>query len=407
MEQKPNTNNTKWLDFLRKVSIFEHSNEENLQKIADVLIEREVESGITLFHKGDAAESMFIIQKGKVKVHDGDYVFSTLDNGYIFGEYALFDKETRSASVTTIDKCRFLELTRKDFDALIDKNITIVRAITRVLTSRIRTMNELEEKLGQSYREIHHQKEEIEKQKQQLQLQNIELRKLNLEKNYLIDVVAHDLRNPLTSNTCAIELLATNSEEFSEEQNEYLGLMKNSVNRMTSIINKILDNQVIDAETVKLELDHHDISLILKEVHSQFKEIATRKKITVIQITEPLFAFIDKSYTAQIFENLISNAIKFSPKGSTIYIKVFEYKGFIRFEIKDEGPGIPPQDMKILFSRYQKLSAKPTDGEKSTGLGLSIVKKYVEAMKGEVWCESTLGQGSKFIVIFEQSTPLK
>ncbi len=394
------------LDFLRDVLIFEQTSERNLKIIAEKLIRREESAGTTLFRKNDEGESMFIIQEGRVRIHDGDYTFSELFEGDIFGEYALFDKEKRSASVSCMDDSVLLELKRVDFDQLIHENINIVRGITRALTSRIRHMNELEEKLASSYREIQKQKDEIEKQKQQLQMQNIELKKLNLEKNYLIDVVAHDLRNPLTSNRCAIEMMQGEMETLSVDQQEYIKLMNSSVNRMSDIINKILDNQVIEKKEVKLETARHDLSAILKEVHQHFKEVANRKKISIILITESLHAEVDKSYTAQIFENLISNAVKFSPQGANIYIKLFEYKGFIRFEVRDEGPGIAPRDMKILFTRYQKLSAQPTGGEKSTGLGLSIVKKYVEAMKGEVWCESKPGDGATFIVIFEKAESL-
>src|SRR5690606_20865488 len=116
---------------------------------------------------------------------------------------------------------------------------------------------------------------------------------------------------------------------------------------------------------------------------------------------------VDQFYTKHIFENLISNAIKFSPVGKNVYVHLYYEDEKLKVEIKDEGPGISPEDMKKIFRKYQKLSARPTAGERSTGLGLSIVKKYVDLMNGKVWCKSTLGQGSTFIVEFNKvKTPV-
>ena len=104
----------------------------------------------------------------------------------------------------------------------------------------------------------------------------------------------------------------------------------------------------------------------------------------------------------QVFENLISNAIKFSPPHKAVKVILAKDNGKARAEIIDEGPGLTEEDKKKVFGKFQRLSAKPTGGEHSTGLGLSIVKKYVEAMNGKVWCESEHGKGANFIVEFNR-----
>ena len=113
-------------------------------------------------------------------------------------------------------------------------------------------------------------------------------------------------------------------------------------------------------------------------------------------------AVLDKSLIVQIIDNLLSNAIKFSNHNSNVFVTLRDEDQTIRFEIYDEGPGIMEEDKPQLFQKFQKLNARPTDGESSTGLGLSIVKKYVEAMKGKVWYESEFGKGAKFIVEFNK-----
>ena len=106
----------------------------------------------------------------------------------------------------------------------------------------------------------------------------------------------------------------------------------------------------------------------------------------------------DTTQLVQIMDNLVSNAVKYSPSGKNIYVRVYQVDSRVRAEIKDEGPGISAEDQKRLFGKFARLSARPTAGEHSTGLGLAIVKRLVESMKGKVWCESHPGQGAAFIV---------
>ena len=94
----------------------------------------------------------------------------------------------------------------------------------------------------------------------------------------------------------------------------------------------------------------------------------------------------------------MSNAVKYSPPGKNIHVRLKKLPEVIRCEVQDEGPGLSAEDQKKLFGKFARLSAKPTGGEHATGLGLSIVKKLVEAMNGQVWCESEPGEGAKFVV---------
>ena len=129
--------------------------------------------------------------------------------------------------------------------------------------------------------------------------------------------------------------------------------------------------------------------------------VATEKSIVICEdLSSDAIAIVDRGYADQVFENLLSNAIKFSPQNKKVYVSVVKKNGRIVAKVKDEGPGLSDDDKKKLFGKYQKLSAKPTGNETSTGLGLSIVKKFVEAMQGEIWCESTAGEGASFFVAF-------
>ncbi len=111
----------------------------------------------------------------------------------------------------------------------------------------------------------------------------------------------------------------------------------------------------------------------------------------------------DANVMLQVFENLLSNAIKYSPPGKSIFVRLRRAVTGIRCEVQDEGPGLNAEDQRKLFGKFARLSAKPTGGEHATGLGLSIVKRMVEAMDGKVSCESEPGHGATFIVEFPRA----
>jgi signal transduction histidine kinase len=236
---------------------------------------------------------------------------------------------------------------------------------------------------------------------QQIQAQNLELNALNHEKNEMIGIVAHDLKNPLTSAMSITELFA--SEEITEDQKVYLDLITKSLNRMNGLVAKILEIKVLESSSLKINNSKVDLKQVTEQVISALKIQSDNKNIRIVPDLDEVVASLDRSLMVQIIDNLLSNAIKFSNHNTVVHITLKEENQTIRFEIDDQGPGIMEEDKPHLFQKFRKLNAQPTDGESSTGLGLSIVKKYVEAMKGKVWCESEFGHGATFIVEFRKN----
>ena len=241
----------------------------------------------------------------------------------------------------------------------------------------------------------------LSKKNKQIQTQNLELNSLNIEKNELIGIVAHDLKNPLTSALSVAELFS--NEKISEEQNEYLGVILRSLNRMNSLVTKILEIKVLESSSLKINNSEVDLKQVTEQVISALKIQSDSKNISIEADLDESTTAIDKSLLVQILDNLLSNAIKFSNHNSKVSVTLKDENQKIRIEVDDEGPGIMAEDKPRLFQKFQKLRARPTGGESSTGLGLSIVQKYVEAMKGKVWCESEFGHGAKFIVEFNKN----
>jgi signal transduction histidine kinase len=150
-----------------------------------------------------------------------------------------------------------------------------------------------------------------------------------------------------------------------------------------------------------------DLPVLLKKVTASFDKLAARKNITLDARLDHEGFLIkgDSVFLTEIAENLLSNALKFSYPGKTVQVTITESDAGIQLCVQDEGPGVTMEDHDKLFQKFQRLSAQPTDGERSTGLGLSIVKKYVELMNGKVWCESGAGKGAKFCVEFPRLKP--
>ena len=197
-------------------------------------------------------------------------------------------------------------------------------------------------------------------------------------------------------------ILKSESDNLDEEQVQCITVIEKSINRMNDMINRLLDIRKIEDKISELKLEKVNLRKVIKDVNNNLSNEINRKQINLSIEAEELYAQVDPDYAVQVFENLLSNAIKFSPPQKEVKVILAKDNGKARAEIKDEGPGFTDEDKKKIFGKFQRLSAKPTGGEQSTGLGLSIVKKYVEAMNGKVWCESEQGKGANFIVEFNR-----
>ncbi|WP_109300974.1 sensor histidine kinase [Aquimarina sp. AU474] len=239
--------------------------------------------------------------------------------------------------------------------------------------------------------------------------QNEELVNLNKEKDMLVNVVAHDLRTPLSHIRLLIQLIDVTSLHLTNDQKSYLTEIDNSADRLKQMIGRILNIHALETNRVKLMSQVIDLVELVNYVVRCFRLTAEEKEIEMIITSESgnHFVEVDKNYMIQVLENLVSNAIKFSERGSKVILHVKSYEDRTYVVVEDQGPGISEEDQKKLFGRFQKLSAQPTEGEASIGLGLSIVKKYIESMNGEIHCESELDVGTKFIISFESKDHLE
>ncbi len=242
-------------------------------------------------------------------------------------------------------------------------------------------------------------KDEHEGYRKIVEAQNLQLQKLNEEKNELIGIVSHDLRSPLKRIKGLLNLLVQDPGTLSMDQLNIVNKAKDVAEQNVDLVSRILDIQSIESSE-KIRLQKINIFDILSPIVKSFEEGAANKKIKLLQspLSGNVMVSVNEDYTKQIFENLLSNSLKFSYPESSVYITLRSTKHHVYIAVKDEGQGLDEEDQKKLFKKFQKLSAQPTSGEQSSGLGLSIVKKYVDAMNGTISCESQKGKGAEFIV---------
>ncbi|HEY0680255.1 MAG TPA: HAMP domain-containing sensor histidine kinase [Chitinophagaceae bacterium] len=242
----------------------------------------------------------------------------------------------------------------------------------------------------------------LERSANLLEEKNNKLESLNDEKNRFMAMAAHDLNNPLTTVYLLIESLRRKAENFTVAQKEKLLVMQESVNRMVQMVRNLLNVSRIQEGRIEVNYHWETPDEVVLSILSRFEELAAQKNLSLVfkSAIEGREVLTDKYILMDILENLISNAIKFSPLDKNIYVRLNYYDNEWEVEIEDEGQGIKKEEMDQLYTRFQKLSTRPTAGESSTGLGLSIVKNYVDTLHGNIRCESEWQKGTKFIVGF-------
>lgn len=235
--------------------------------------------------------------------------------------------------------------------------------------------------------------------------QNKELEELIKEKNEILGIAAHDLKNPLTGIIGLSDIIKNYNDKLSpEEILHYNDNISKAAKKMFSLISDILVANSYDNESLRVNNEEFDFVYISNEAFESFYFKAQEKSINLIieNELENLNINSDPKKLTNIIDNLLSNAIKFSPLNKSILIKTglkeIDDKQYAYFSIKDEGPGFTDDDKTKLFKKFTKLSATPTNDESSTGLGLSIVKKITECLSGNIVLESNQGEGAEFIL---------
>ena len=283
-------------------------------------------------------------------------------------------------------------ISKQEYDKLIVEN-TNLKAEIAALRSQIDNMNTRSSELSNQNADL---KESVEK----LLAGKEEFEDLQKHKDDLFAMVIHDIKNPAGLIKSLVELLKS-YDLTAVEQREIIDDIVETSSRIVSLSQEVTRILALESSALRLNIEDWDIREIVKDVHKRNSISASNKDIELLlDIREVPFIPIDPQKVDEVIDNLISNAIKFSPKNGKVKITAKKSDSFIEVSISDNGLGLSQEDISRAFQRGVKLSTQPTGNEPSSGFGLWIVKKLVEAHKGRVKITSALGKGSTFSVLF-------
>lgn len=248
---------------------------------------------------------------------------------------------------------------------------------------------------------VRHLERERLKLEREVAARTAELAALNQQKNEFLGMAAHDLRGPLgvISAWTRIVMRSLESGRFTPERAaRELGRVVAVAEHLTRVVGDLLDVSSIESGTLRIEPRPENIAALLEEAVQLYSTLAAEKGIALARRPggEEVWALADRDRITEAITNLLTNALKFTPPGGRVTVWCETAAGEVVTHVEDTGPGLTADDLRAVFRRFGKLSARPTGDEPSTGLGLAIVKKIVDAHSGRVWAANAEGGGARF-----------
>jgi two-component system OmpR family sensor kinase len=261
-----------------------------------------------------------------------------------------------------------------------------------------------------AYEEMSRLNNEMANLQREMAKKNAELNLLHQQMNRLLGMAAHDLRTPLgVILTYATFLESEAASVLNQEQQEFVTTIKDMSEFMLRMVTDILDVTAIESGQLKLDRQPADLARLTQHVVTLNRLLAAKKDILIDFETPAVLPplVFDSGKIVQVLNNLISNALKFSHRGTRIKVQLSCTDKVATLTVQDQGQGIPAADFPKLFKAFSTTSVRSTAEEHSTGLGLAIVRRIIEEHGGRIWVESEVGQGSTFSFTIPISDPLK
>jgi len=239
---------------------------------------------------------------------------------------------------------------------------------------------------------------EIEDHQKNVEKLNSDLTEANRSKDKFFSILAHDLKSPFNSLLILTQLLLDDYDTFtSEERKQFISQIKSSAENTYSLLENLLEWASVQSNKAVIVKEKINLSKISNEAISLLSAVAKNKNINLnSKISNHLCAFADKNMISTVLLNIMSNAVKFTPRDGKIEVAAYEKNNHIEVEISDSGVGISEQNLQKLFKPDEKFQTVGTEREKGTGFGLLLCKEFVEKNKGEIWVTSEEGKGSRF-----------
>jgi len=232
---------------------------------------------------------------------------------------------------------------------------------------------------------------------------NEKLKELDKRKSAFVANVSHEFKNPLAVIKESLSIIIDGlAGDIDTKQKDILSAAKSNIERLIRLVTDLLDISKIEAGKMEMRRENFDIGLLTNEILSTYeREFSKKKMLSSKNIPSDIgMIWADRDKISEVLINLINNAIKYTPEGGEVGIKLTAKENELYFEISDTGPGIPEEYKDKIFDKFERITAEKIEG---TGLGLPIAKDIVELHKGRIWVESEAGKGSRFIFVLPRN----
>ncbi|MEH2431739.1 MAG: PAS domain S-box protein [Nostoc sp.] len=222
-------------------------------------------------------------------------------------------------------------------------------------------------------------------------------RELERMKREFISIISHEIRTPLSSIWGALGLVATGVlDDDPQTAKEMLGIANNNIERLVRLVNDVLALNQLESGQVELKKQWCEAATLVQQAFSSVPNLAEANQVDLRSSTGNIQVWADPDWLVQVLVNLINNAVKFSPAGTTVSVNVEPQPQQVLFRVTDQGRGIPSEKLETIFGQFQQVNMSDSRQKGGTGLGLSISRLIVQLHGGRIWAESELGRGSKF-----------
>jgi len=360
--------------------------------------ERGLSPGEVLIRQGSVSDGVYYLKSGWLGVYREErgnaYLLTIVAPGEMVGELGASSGRPRTATVRAAKESTVIHVSNADFHRALNEVPELAAEIISIMGHRLTDADTVRITLGQSYRQAVGRVRALRSQKEQLE----ELLRLREE---LSAMLVHDLRNPLGAIATGLDLLE--QAPIAADETEYvttvIAAMVRSVRRMRRLVDTLLDIARLEEGEVVLWLQPLDLRLLIKGAIMEERPLAERLGITLTSRlpTDLQAVLADRDIIQRVLVNLLDNALKFTPSGGRVWVKVKPETEVMRVEVIDTGLGIPPEDRIRIFEKFTQVQGQ-IGTRRGSGLGLAFCRMAVEAHGGHIWVEDgPKGKGSRFI----------
>ncbi len=362
-----------------------------------------------IFREGTPGDVLYIICSGRVAIikdleSETPILLAHRGAGQVLGEMSLLESRPHSASVVAVEDVHLLRLTRADLQMLIVEQpgvgVEILRALSYILSTRLRAADEVRTS-------VVHAESRLARRVQQLATEKERLAELERLRQETTDLIVHDLRSPLTCIEASLQLLQEIlPEEVRTSCATIIDLAMGSCREVIDLVDSLLEVTRIESSELALNLWPVSLLPLITDTLNRLSPLAEQYNIT-LELDAPAELPIiqgDGKKLERVLNNLLDNALKYTPDGGLITVTARPVNGRVEVRVSDTGPGIPPEHQERIFDRFTRVPG--SEGRRrGLGLGLTFCRSVIEAHGGRIWVESEVGQGSTFAFTIPVEAP--